>query len=298
MIRKAGTEDRDTLVRLMREFYAETRTPFDIAEAGRAFKALLADDRLGRIWILEREGSPAGYGVLTVGFSMEHGGGNGFLDDLFVREEHRGFGLGRSAMDAVLAECRTRGLRALHLEVAPDNTAAMNLYRRFGFTDNARRLWTMRVGSGVTLRKVEEQDLPVFFEHQRDPESVRMAAFPSREREAFFAHWKKILADDGGVMRTVLLDGQVAGNMVSWEHEGIREIGYWIGREFWGRGVASRALAEFLKVVDTRPLVAHVVRHNLGSIRVLEKCGFVEIEAGEAAGSGPDGVVERVFRLD
>lgn len=131
----------------------------------------------------------------------------------------------------------------------------------------------------VTLRDVTEADLPILFEHQRDPDALRMAAFPSRDREAFTAHWAKILPDETLVKKTILVDGQVAGHIGSFERDGEREVGYWIGREHWGKGIATRALSEFLGYVKERPLVAHVAKHNLASIRVLEKCGFTH--AGE-----------------
>jgi len=126
----------------------------------------------------------------------------------------------------------------------------------------------------VQLRNVLEDDLPIFFEHQMDPEATRMAAFPARDRQAFMAHWARILGAEGVTLKTVLFDGQVAGNIVSWEQAGQREVGYWIGRAYWGRGIASRALAAFLDQVRARPLYAHVAKHNLASRRVLEKCGF------------------------
>lgn len=126
----------------------------------------------------------------------------------------------------------------------------------------------------VRLRDVMEGDLPTFYEHQRDPEAIRMAAFPPRDREAFTAHWNRILSDATVVKKTVLFGGHVAGNIVSFERSGVREIGYWLGREYWGKGVATRALAEFLSHVKARPLHARAAQHNLASIRVLEKCGF------------------------
>jgi len=130
--------------------------------------------------------------------------------------------------------------------------------------------------SEVKLRNVEPDDLPIFFEHQLDAESTRMAAFPSRDRSAFDAHWAaNILGNPSSITRTILVDGTVAGNVGSWTQDGTRLIGYWLGKEFWGRGIATRALAEFLQVVTERPLRAHVAMHNLGSVRVLEKCGFV-----------------------
>ena len=101
-----------------------------------------------------------------------------------------------------------------------------------------------------------------------------MAAFPPRDRDAFMRHWRKILADEAVITETVLVDGRVAGNVVSWEHDGERDVGYWIGKQFWGKGVATAALSEFLIQVTTRPLHAHVARHNVASVRVLEKLGM------------------------
>jgi RimJ/RimL family protein N-acetyltransferase len=126
----------------------------------------------------------------------------------------------------------------------------------------------------VRLREVEEADLLVFFEHQRDPETIEMAAFPPREREAFMAHWAKILGDDTVTTKTVLFEGEVAGNIVSFERDGEREVGYMLGRDYWGKGIATRALSTFLRQVRIRPLYAHVAKHNVASMRVLEKNGF------------------------
>jgi RimJ/RimL family protein N-acetyltransferase len=67
----------------------------------------------------------------------------------------------------------------------------------------------------------------------------------------------------------------VAGNIVCFEDQGERLVGYWIGRGFWGLGIATAALAAFLRQIPARPLVARVVRHNVASRRVLEKCGFM-----------------------
>jgi len=131
--------------------------------------------------------------------------------------------------------------------------------------------------SDVLLRDVIESDLPIFFEHQLDPDATEMAAFPSRDRDAFMAHWAKIMADDSVMLKTVLFDGHVAGNIVSFEQSGKREVGYWIGKEYWGKGIATKALAAFLGHVKTRPLYAHVAKHNIGSRRILEKCGFTVV---------------------
>ena len=142
------------------------------------------------------------------------------------------------------------------------------------------------------MREVVEADLPVFYEHQRDPEAAAMAAFPTRDRDVFMAHWARTLANDSARTWTVVSDGEVAGNIGCWEADGWL-VGYWIGREFWGRGLATQALAELLDLFDARPLHAYVVKSNVASIRVLEKCGFAVVDEH----TGEDGVVELLMEL-
>jgi RimJ/RimL family protein N-acetyltransferase len=141
------------------------------------------------------------------------------------------------------------------------------------------------------LREVVDSDLDAFFEHQREPEANRMAAFPARDREAFDAHWRRLLADDSLTKKTIVYEGEVAGNVGCWEQEGRRLVGYWIGREFWGKGLATRALQELTGEVTQRPLHAWVATSNVASIRVLEKCGFVRV------GSQKNDVEELLFEL-
>ena len=126
----------------------------------------------------------------------------------------------------------------------------------------------------VTLRPVVPEDLPIFFEHQREPEANRMTGFPPRDWDAFNAHWARIQSNPAVINRTILYNGRVAGNIAAYDMEGKREVGYWLGQEFWGKGIATRALAAFLEVETRRPLYAHVALRNPASRRVLEKCGF------------------------
>lgn len=150
----------------------------------------------------------------------------------------------------------------------------------------------------VTLRDVIPDDLPILFEHQLDPEATAMAAFPSRNREAFDAHWAKIMADETVVLKTIIFEGQVAGSITSFMLLGDREIGYWLGREFWDRGIATKALAKFLKIIETRPLFAHVAMHNVASHRVLEKCGFKVVSEDRYTNPAGVEVKEFVLKLD
>jgi RimJ/RimL family protein N-acetyltransferase len=149
----------------------------------------------------------------------------------------------------------------------------------------------------VVLRDVLDSDLPIFFEHQRDPEANRMAAFPARDHEAFLAHWAKIRSDATNIIKTIVFQGEVAGNIGSWVAEDQRLIGYWIGREFWGRGVATAALAALVAEVKERPLRAFVAKHNVGSIRVLEKCEFVPSPEHDPSTAGEDGIHEVLYML-
>ena len=150
--------------------------------------------------------------------------------------------------------------------------------------------------SEIYLRPVTESDLPVLFEHQQEPEANEMAAFPARGRDAFMAHWAKILSDATCTAMTVVVDGCVAGHVGCWTQEGQRLVGYWIGKDHWGRGVATQMLSQLLRLVADRPLYAHVAKHNVGSIRVLEKCGFsLCAEATGALGKPADGIEEWVY---
>jgi RimJ/RimL family protein N-acetyltransferase len=152
--------------------------------------------------------------------------------------------------------------------------------------------------TSILLRDTTASDLPILFEQQLDPEATTMAAFPSRDKEAFNAHWAKVMANESNITRTIEVDSQVAGYLGSWEMEGEREVGYWLGREFWGKGIATEALSQFLGVVKTRPLFAHVVEHNVGSRRVLEKCGFKLIGDDKYTNPAKEEVEEFVLRLD
>ena len=133
----------------------------------------------------------------------------------------------------------------------------------------------------LQLRAVIETDLPIFFAHQQDAGALRMAAFTAKDPadwHAFLAHWHRNLAAPTVIIRTILVDGAVAGSVLSYETDGEPEVSYWLGRAFWGRGIATAALARFLAEVNPqRPIFARVAKDNLGSRRVLEKCGFTVI---------------------
>ena len=133
----------------------------------------------------------------------------------------------------------------------------------------------------VRLREVRDEDLAAIFEFQRDPVAVPMVGIGSRVREDFDAHWARIRADGETVLRTITADGAVAGWAVVFTLDGRRNLGYWLGRRFWGRGVASEAVTHLLVEVTERPLWGIVLPGNCGSCRVLEKHGFILVEEGD-----------------
>ena len=150
----------------------------------------------------------------------------------------------------------------------------------------------------LSLRDVTNDDLPIFFDHQRDPVANRMSAFTSKgpaDRNAFNAHWVKILHDPTATMKTILLKGRVVGSVGKFVLFGKPNVTYWIGREHWGMGFATRALSLFLTQLKARPLYASAARDNVASIRVLEKCGFTFCRSEEAFANARGGEIEEVI---
>jgi RimJ/RimL family protein N-acetyltransferase len=156
----------------------------------------------------------------------------------------------------------------------------------------------------MLLRDVVEDDLDAFFEQQREPEACAMAQFPPRDREKFLLRWWSTLGDAAITKRTILDGRDVAGYVASWteteassddEKIARRLVAYWLGVAFWGRGLATMALAEFVTHHETaRPLHAFVATSNGASRRVLEKCGFSPALAPK---KGRDGVEEILMEL-
>ena len=155
---------------------------------------------------------------------------------------------------------------------------------------------------GRRLREVRDEDLPLLFEQWADPVAVQMAAFTApdhMDRDAFERRWSRLRADETVLNRAVLVDDEVAGSIGSWGDSGEREVTYWIGRSYWGKGIATDALKAFLALDRSRPLHARVASDNIASRRVLEKCGFRVIATERnVAGARAAEIEELVLRLD
>jgi RimJ/RimL family protein N-acetyltransferase len=150
----------------------------------------------------------------------------------------------------------------------------------------------------VYLRDVAPEDLPIFFEQQKDPAAVHMAAFTSKDpthQAAFMTHWQQILSTPTNIMKTILWRGQVVGNIGSYVEDGRPEVTYWLGKDYWGQGLATKALAAFLQVQTTRPLYGRTAKDNTGSLRVMEKCGFTVIGSDRGFANARGGEIEELL---
>lgn len=144
-IEPATPADIDSLLALMREFYAGEKLPWDEEVLRAALDELWRQPLHGFVCLARADGQAIGYGVLGGGFSLEHGGRDGFVDELFVLPAWRGRGIGGRLLDALEEACEGRGISALHLEVDHDNTRGKRLYERRGFVDHGRHLMTRRL---------------------------------------------------------------------------------------------------------------------------------------------------------
>lgn len=156
----------------------------------------------------------------------------------------------------------------------------------------------------IRLRAVEMDDLPIFFEQQLDPEANYMAAFTSKDptnRDAFMAHWTRNMDNTSNFHQTILYNGRVVGHVLSYPHEGVGkpEVSYWLDKACWGQGIATRALAAFLLIMQERPVYARVATGNPASLRVLEKCGFTRIGTNRDFANARGEVIEEfILKLD
>jgi RimJ/RimL family protein N-acetyltransferase len=154
----------------------------------------------------------------------------------------------------------------------------------------------------VTLRPATDADFDALFALESDATGADMIAFLPRDpgdRDAFSAHFARITSDDTVVTRIIEADGAFAGYAVSFLIDGERQVGYWIARELWGRGIASAALAALVSELPERPLWGSTAADNLGSQRVLQRIGFVfdRTERSHAPRRGTE-IDENVYRLD
>lgn len=154
------------------------------------------------------------------------------------------------------------------------------------------------MSDNVTLRDMVDSDLPVIFQQENDPDALQMAAFTPKDPSdyaAFLEHWARVRADAQVIIRTILVEERIAGHVLCHRRFGDPEVSFWLGREYWGRGVATRALELFLRTVSTRPLQARTAHDNAASLRVLEKCGFVRVGTDRGFANARGGEIDEIL---
>jgi len=222
------------------------------------------------------------------------------LINIDVARDRQGRGIGTRMVRVVEERARREGKSAVTLGTSRNAAGVVWkslpwwLSRGYRITGEEENAWTRSIGAGVReirmrkevprateilLRDVNEADLPIFFEHQRDAAANHMAAFTVRDptdKDAFAAHWKRILSDDTVLVKTIVFEGKVVGSVAKFVDKefGKPEITYWIGKEYWRMGLATKALSNFLGDIHVRPIYGRTAKDNVASIRVMEKCGF------------------------
>lgn len=242
------------------------------------------------------------------------------LINIDVGREFQGRGIGTRMVRLVEERARREGKRSVTLGTSR-NAAGVAwkslpwwLSRGYRITGEEENEWTRSIGPGtreirmekpiprsvdVTLRDVAQTDLPIFFDFQRDPAANYMAAFTARDptdKEAFAAHWDRILNDDTVLVKTIVFDGHVVGSVAKFVDKefGKPEVTYWIGKAYWGMGLATKALSQFLRDVTVRPIYGRAAKDNVASIRVLEKCGFTMLDQSKGFANARGEIVEEV----
>ena len=132
----------ETLMQLMGEFYEHEALPFDEKAARSALQLILGNDSYGRVYVIRIDGAIAGYLAITFGFSLEYGGRDAFLDEIYLRAAYRGRGIGTQSLQFAETICREQGIQALHLAAERKNIPAQAFYRNAGFVDHNRVLFT------------------------------------------------------------------------------------------------------------------------------------------------------------
>ncbi|TPN82793.1 GNAT family N-acetyltransferase [Aquimarina algicola] len=159
----------------------------------------------------------------------------------------------------------------------------------------------MKKNIEIELKCTTQDDLEILFLFQLDEDSNYLAAFTSKnpsDKAAYIKKWTRLLSDEKINVRTILLKNKIVGSIAKFEMEDNAEITYWIGKEFWGKGIATTALKKFLEVEKTRPLFGRIAFDNLGSKKVLENCGFSQIGTEKGFANAREKEIEEIiFKL-
>ena len=153
----------------------------------------------------------------------------------------------------------------------------------------------------IKLRPTEIIDLDTLFQFQLDKEGGYLAAFMPKDptdKTAYINKYSKLLDDPTVNNQTIILDNTIVGSIAKFVIQGDTEITYWIDRKFWGQGIATTALSDFLKIEQARPIFGRVAFDNFGSQKVLEKCGFDKVGSDKGfANARQTEIEEFIYKL-
>jgi RimJ/RimL family protein N-acetyltransferase len=144
----------------------------------------------------------------------------------------------------------------------------------------------------VSLLAVTELDVDEFFAQSQ----ARGEAHPS-DYASFLTRWRRNRDDPNVQARTIIVAGTIVGYVAHFTSDGLPEVSYELGPEYWGKGFATAALRQFVVQVDARPLYARAAENNTRSTRVLQKCGFVAIGEDRFVAADGNEVEEFIFAL-
>lgn len=159
----------------------------------------------------------------------------------------------------------------------------------------------MNTESEIILRPTIVQDLETLFTFQVDKEAIHQAAFTPKDptdKSAYIAKYSKLLEDPTVNNQTILLENKIIGSLAKFVMSGDNEITYWIDKNYWGKGIATKALKKFLRIEKSRPIFGRVAFDNIGSQKVLEKCGFIKIGTDKGfANARQEEIEEYIYKL-
>lgn len=171
--RVAQPSDIEILLPLLRDFYEYDHHHFDEGVVRTALAEFLNDDSLGQAWLILTGDIIVGYTVLTFGYSLDYGGRDAFVDEIFIRENQRGRGIGRQTFAFMETWGRNHGLKAIHLEVERANHQARAIYQALGFEEQDQYLMTCWLGKkwepdNIKVAELLDVDLLTSLVRERD----------------------------------------------------------------------------------------------------------------------------------
>ena len=154
----------------------------------------------------------------------------------------------------------------------------------------------------IKFRKTVVDDLEFLFKFQLNKEAINLAAFTPKDpadKSAYLSKYTKLLSDPTVNNQTIIIDNIIVGSIAKFEIDGQAEVTYWIDKNFWGKGIATKALEYLLTIEKARPILGRVAFDNYGSQKVLEKCGFVKIGKDKGfANARQTEIEEFIYKLD